>query len=74
MDREAILEALGSRLRAERKRQGLSQKKLGEMARVSYVSIAHYEAGRYAAGILVLAAIADALDCTMAYLLGEEDE
>jgi XRE family aerobic/anaerobic benzoate catabolism transcriptional regulator len=74
MDREAILEAFGSRLRAERKRQRLSRRELGEMSKTSSVSIGHWECGRFAPNILALMAIADALDCTMAYLLGEEDE
>ena len=61
---------IGDRIREARKRLGLNQEQLAELARLNRVTVAKYEAGKVEPGAQALSRIADALDVTVDELLG----
>lgn len=61
---------VGDSIREARKRAGLNQEELAELARLNRVTIAKYEAGKVEPGAQALSRIADALDVTVDELLG----
>ena len=66
-----FLVALGERVRALRSRRGLSRKAAALAAGMSERHLANLEYGTGNASILVLLQVADALDCTLAELMGD---
>ena len=65
---------VGDRIRDARKRMGLNQEELAEMARLNRVTVAKYESGKVEPGAQALSRIADALEVTVDELLGREVE
>ena len=63
---------VGASIREARKRAGLNQEELAEMARLNRVTIAKYEAGKVEPGAQALSRIADALEVSVDELLGRE--
>lgn len=70
--RDPLLLALGSRVRRLRARRGITRRVLAQIADVSERHLANLEAGNGNPSILILRQIAQALDCSMAELLGDE--
>ena len=64
----------GERIKNIRKRLGMSQDQLSELASLNRVTIAKYESGRIEPGANALARIADALGVSTDVLLGREEE
>jgi XRE family transcriptional regulator, aerobic/anaerobic benzoate catabolism transcriptional regulator len=71
LNKNPFLLALGERLRALRARRGLTRKALAGAASVSERHLANLEQGTGNASILVLLQVAQALECTLAELLGD---
>lgn len=71
-DREPFLVALGERVRSLRARKGLTRRGLAEASAVSERHLANLELGVGNASALVLRQVAQALDCDIAELLGDE--
>lgn len=69
---EGLQIALGSRVRRLRARRGITRKMLAQAADVSERHLANLEAGEGNPSILILRQIAEALDCSLAELLGDE--
>jgi len=67
------IEAVGERIRVLREKSGLSQKRLGEALGLHYTAISHVEAGRRALSYEPLVKAADALGCSVDYLLGRTE-
>ena len=63
---------VGTSIRDARKRAGLNQEQLAELARLNRVTIAKYEAGKVEPGAQALSRIADALEVSVDELLGRE--
>ncbi len=70
--RDRFLIALGERTRALRARRGLTRKGLAKMAEVSERHLANVEMGVGNASIQFLRQLAQALNCTLAELVGDE--
>src|SRR5690606_15787707 len=70
--RDPFLHALGERVRSLRARKGLTRRALAQVSEVSERHLANLELGVGNASILVLRQVAQALDCTLAELLGDE--
>ena len=70
-EKSPLLVALGERLRALRSRRGMTRKSLAVSADVSERHLANLEYGVGNASVLVLAQIAQALQCALAELLGD---
>jgi len=70
--RDAFLVALGERVRSLRARKGMTRRALSLASEVSERHLANLELGVGNASILVLRQIAQALDCELAELLGDE--
>jgi XRE family aerobic/anaerobic benzoate catabolism transcriptional regulator len=70
-DKNAFLVALGERVRTLRARRGLTRKSLAEAAGVSLRHLANLEYGLGNASILVLQQVAQALQCSLAELIGD---
>ena len=70
--RDRFLIALGERTRALRARRGLTRKGLAKMAGVSERHLANVEMGVGNASIQFLRQLAQALNCTLAELVGDE--
>ncbi len=70
--REPFLVALGERVRSLRARKGLTRRGLAEASEVSERHLANLELGVGNASVLVLRQVAQALDCEIAELLGDE--
>ena len=70
--RDSFLAALGERTRALRARRGLTRKGLAKMAEVSERHLANVEMGVGNASIQFLRQVAQALNCTLAELVGDE--
>jgi XRE family aerobic/anaerobic benzoate catabolism transcriptional regulator len=70
--RDPFLHALGERVRSLRARRGMTRRGLAQQSEVSERHLANLELGVGNASILVLRQIADALDCPLAELLGDE--
>ncbi len=69
--RDAVLAALGERVRSLRARRGLTRKALASAADVSERHLANLEYGIGNASILVLHQVAGALHCSLAELVGD---
>ncbi len=69
--RHPFLVALGERVRALRARRGLTRKAVALASEVSERHLANLESGVGNASILVLLQVAQALQCTLAELLGD---
>ena len=67
----AFLAQLGERVRALRARRGLTRKALAQLAGVSERHLANLETGHGNASVLILLLITQALQCSMAELLGD---
>lgn len=61
---------VGESIREARKRAGMNQEQLAELARLNRVTIAKYESGKVEPGAQALSRIADALEVTVDELLG----
>lgn len=70
--RDPLQVALGYRVRRLRARRGITRKVLAQIADVSERHLANLEAGDGNPSILILQQIANALDCSLAELLGDE--
>lgn len=71
-ERCAFLVALGERVRSLRARRGMTRRALSIASDVSQRHLANLELGVGNASILVLKQVANALDCELAELLGDE--
>ncbi|HUG21473.1 helix-turn-helix transcriptional regulator [Piscinibacter sp.] len=71
-DKDPFLAALGERTRALRARRGLTRKGLARAADVSERHVANVEMGVGNASIQFLRQLAQALNCTLAELVGDE--
>ncbi len=71
-DKNPLLIALGENVRALRSMRGLTRKTLAASAQVSERHLANLEGGQGNASVLILDQIAQALDCSLAQLLGDE--
>jgi transcriptional regulator with XRE-family HTH domain len=71
MDEEAILRELGSRIRAQRKRIGLSQEQLALVAGVDRSYFGAVERGERNITFLVLYRLCVALRCDVAHITGD---
>ena len=71
-ERDPFLALLGERTRALRARRGLTRKGLARMAEVSERHLANVEMGVGNASIQFLRQLAQALNCTLAELVGDE--
>lgn len=69
--RNQFLEALGDRIRTLRARRGLTRKDLAAESDVSERHLANLESGEGNASVLVLRQLAQALNCSLAELLGD---
>ena len=63
---------VGENIRNARKRAGLNQEELAELARLNRVTVAKYESGKVEPGAQALSRIADVLEVTVNELLGRE--
>jgi XRE family aerobic/anaerobic benzoate catabolism transcriptional regulator len=70
-DKNPALVALGARVRALRSRRGITRKDLARTAKVSERHLANLEYGIGNASFLVLQQVAQALQCSMAELIGD---
>lgn len=70
-DKNPLLVALGDRVRALRARRGMTRKAVALAADVSERHLANLEYGIGNASFLVLAQVADALQCAVAELIGD---
>jgi XRE family transcriptional regulator, aerobic/anaerobic benzoate catabolism transcriptional regulator len=70
-NRDAYLHELGARVRALRARRGLTRKAVALAADVSERHLANLELGSGNASVLVLQDVANALQCTLAELVGD---
>jgi XRE family transcriptional regulator, aerobic/anaerobic benzoate catabolism transcriptional regulator len=70
--RDAFLVALGERVRSLRARKGMTRRALSIASEISERHLANLELGVGNASILVLRQVAQALDCELAELLGDE--
>ena len=70
--KDPFLLALGERVRLLRARRGLTRKGVAQASGVSERHLANLEYGTGNASILVLQQVADALDCALAELVGDE--
>lgn len=70
--RDPLQTALGQRVRRLRARRGITRKVLAQIADVSERHLANLEAGDGNPSILILQQIANALDCPLAELIGDE--
>ena len=72
IDEAEILSGLGKRVKLLRARRGMTRRVLAGEADVSERHLANLESGTGNVSILVLAQVAQALDCALAELLGDE--
>ncbi len=70
-ERHPLLAALGERVRNLRARRGLTRKAVAQAADVSERHLANLEYGTGNASILILAQVAQALQCSLAELIGD---
>ncbi len=71
-DKEPLLVGLGQRVKLLRARRGMPRRVLAEAADVSERHLANLETGIGNVSVLVLQQVAQALDCSLAELLGDE--
>jgi XRE family aerobic/anaerobic benzoate catabolism transcriptional regulator len=70
--RDDYLAALGERVRSLRARKGMTRRALAALSAVSERHLANLELGSGNASVLVLRQIAEALDCPLVEMLGDE--
>ena len=70
--RHPFLESLGERVRTLRSRKGMTRKAVAIAADVSERHLANLEYGMGNVSVLVLLQVAQALQCSLAELLGEK--
>jgi XRE family aerobic/anaerobic benzoate catabolism transcriptional regulator len=70
-EHDLLLTALGERARSLRARRGLTRKAVAQLAGVSERHLANLESGTGNASILILQQVAQALQCSLAELLGD---
>ncbi len=70
--KDPLLERLGRRVKLLRARRGMPRRILAETADVSERHLANLESGIGNVSVLVLQQVANALDCSLAELLGDE--
>jgi len=70
-ERHPFLSQLGERVRALRSRRGVTRKALAHLAHVSERHLANLEYGTGNASVLILLQVAQALQCSMAELIGD---
>jgi len=70
-ERHPFLSQLGERVRALRSRRGVTRKALAALADVSERHLANLEYGTGNASVLILLQVAQALQCSMAELIGD---
>lgn len=68
-----MVKDVGERIAEIRRKRGIKQDELAEMAMLSRISIARYESGKMEPGALALSRIADVLEVTTDELLGRVD-
>lgn len=61
------------RFKKERDQRGLTQKEMATLLGVQDAVISHYETGFRTPSVVALCRIADALNCSMDYLMGMAD-
>lgn len=71
-EKDPLLAGLGQRVKILRARRGMTRKMLAEEAAVSERHLANLESGIGNVSVLVLQSVAQALDCALAELLGDE--
>lgn len=64
---------VGARIRIRRRELGVSQSSLGEHLGLTFQQVQKYERGSNRVSASMLVRIAARLDCTVAWLVGEED-
>ena len=69
-----MVKDIGQRIADFRRVRGLSQEELAELATLSRISIARYEAGKIEPGAQAMGRIADALEVTTDELLGRSEQ
>lgn len=69
-----MVKDIGQRIAELRRERGLKQEELAELATLSRISIARYEAGKIEPGAKALGRIADALEVPADFLLGRNEE
>lgn len=69
-----MVKDIGQRIAELRRERGLKQEELAELATLSRISIARYEAGKIEPGAKALGRIAEALEVPADFLLGRTDE
>lgn len=62
-------EAIGERIRNERRKKGISQERLAELSNLSVNNVSHIECGNTKFSLPSIVAIVNALDITVDYLL-----
>ena len=65
--------SVGDRIRQQRKELGLTQGQLAELLDVERVTISRYESGVYEPASKYISSLAQALDCSTDFLLGNAD-
>jgi len=70
-EHDQLLTALGERARSLRARRGLTRKAVAQLAGVSERHLANLESGTGNASILILQQVAQALQCSLAELVGD---
>ena len=65
---------IGDRIKAARKKAGLTQVKLSEISGVAAISIHQYEAGKRHPQLVQIQALSNALNVPMSYLMGDTDD
>lgn len=63
---------IGSRIRDERQKRGLTQEELGKLIGVSKVAISHYERGEEQPKVEKLSKLVEILNLTPNYILGHD--
>ena len=69
-----MVKDIGQRIAELRRERGLKQEELAELATLSRISIARYEAGKIEPGAKALGRIAEALEVPADFLLGRNDD
>lgn len=68
------MKQIGATITELRLKRGLTQKKLAKLTNITEASLSRYENGLREPKIQVLVRLADALDCSLDYLVGKEPQ
>lgn len=68
-----MIKDVGQRIAEYRRKRGIKQEELAELAMLSRISVARYESGKMEPGAYALGRIADALEVTTDELLGRSE-